>query len=236
MNPLINIFSGIITSVNRLLNGIDRRTADSIRQGFFLLVGILVILAVVIGYQMGKKAARKGGNQIAEFTNSAFDVTRKKEREEGSFRSMLDSELIREMRESSAEKVRFPSNTALEPEFKTGLIEPDSSERKVTPPPAVDMRDRLSEIDHTDRKREIPDTQALKRREAVDKMKNPDIIRDEKTDGSMMRVPGESAIKERPLMYDKTGEQSDKPGPGRKRAPRKRELKPLEPTPGVLEK
>ncbi len=145
MNPLVQILSRMIGGLNALIERTPRKTAESIRQGFFLLTAILLVIAVIIGHQIGKKGARKMGTQIAGETNDTFDIDIKLGKESGDFRSMLDSELLSEIRESTINKVQYPVQGRLEPETGDGLIEPPSPERTLSPTPDLDLRDRISE-------------------------------------------------------------------------------------------
>ena len=109
MNPVVKIISTVIISINRLIDSLDPRMADSIRQGFYFFTALLLIAGLIIGFQTGKRAAKKGGKQMAEFTNNAFDITIKKERESGDFRGMLDSVLLKEVRELSLIHISEPT-------------------------------------------------------------------------------------------------------------------------------
>ncbi len=125
MNPLIESVNRIIYSINNVIGKIDKRTAMMIRQIFYLLIFFLTIGGIVWGWQLGREAARIKSPPIASNTSEVFDIDIKKERDEGSFGAMLESELIRESGNYSLEKPRFRSRENLEPDLDESIIEPE---------------------------------------------------------------------------------------------------------------
>jgi len=237
MNIIVRIISRLLGGVNGLLDGMNARTADAIKQGFFIFTALCVIGGIIIGYTMGKGAAKKSGTQIAEFTNDAFRIDLKRQREGGDFRSMLDSELIKEVRESSINKIQFPARSRLELETGEGLIEPDSAERKISPAPSMDQRDRLSEAERLDERRPAADVKSLRRRSLDVPAEEPGIIREERS---------ERIIKERGLATEPRGDGAvsrdaiepslEKRAPEGRQTRRRPVLKPLEKNTGIIDK
>jgi len=244
MNPLVQIVSKAIDALNTAIERTPRRTAESIRQGFFLATAILLVIGIIIGHQIGKKGARKMGTQIAGETNDTFDIDIKLERKGGEFRTMLDSELMSEVRESTIGKIGFPVQGRLEPETGDGIIEPPSPERAVSPTPGLDLRDRISEPARTDDIRVPSDVRNLKRRDPYPAGgEKPEIIREERDEGILKpgrieteeRVP--PPITERPLVReDKTPSDKQAVEPVRRIKRRPAELKPIGKDTGIITK
>ncbi len=229
MNPIVKIISQGISGINGLLDGMGQRTADTIRQAFFTVTALFLIAGAIAGYFMGQKSARRSGTQLVESTNDAFRIDIKKDRRAGDFRSMLDSELINEVRESSINKVAFPSNDRLEPQRKEGIVEPDTSERKITPGPGLDLRERISETDRTEEKVISPDVKNLKKRDLDSGYsEKPGILKDEPVEGIRKAAGKEKG---------KSGEISRPPrGEGMKGTRQAPVLKPIERKSGIIEK
>ena len=244
MNPLVQMISKAIGALNTAIDRTPKKTADGIRQGFFLATAVLLVVGIIIGHQIGKKSARKMGTQIAGETNQTFDIDIMLERKDGKFRTMLDSELMSEMRESGIGKIGFPVQGRLEPETGDGIIEPPSPERAESPVPGLDLRDRISEPARTDDIRAPSDIRNLKRRDPYPSGgEKPEILREERDEGILKpgrietedRVP--PPLTERPLVReDKTpsGKQAGEPANRIKRRPA--ELKPIGKDTGIITK
>jgi len=240
----MRIVSKIIETLNNAIEHTPKRTADTIRQSFFLLTAILMVTGVIIGHQIGKKGARKMGTQIAGETNDTFDIDIKLERKGGDSRFMLDSDLMSEVRESSIGKIGFPARGRLEPETGDGIIEPPSPERAVSPTPGLDLRDRISEPARTDDIRVPSDVRNLKRRDPYPAGgEKPEIIREERDEGILKpgrieteeRIP--PPITERPLVReDKTPSDKQAVEPVRRIKRRPAELKPIGKDTGIITK
>ncbi len=244
MNSLVQILSRMIGGLNALIESTPRKTAGTIRQGFFLLTAVLLIIAVIIGHQIGKKGARKMGTQIVGETNDAFDIDIKLEKRDGDFRSMLDSELLSEIRESTINKIQFPVQGRLEPETGDGIIEPPSPERTLTPTPDMDLRDRISEPARTDDVRTASDVKDLKRRDPFPAAaEKPEIIKDERTESILKpgtldnidRMP--PPLTEKPLVRENRAP-ADKASvePVKKLRRRPAELRPIRKDTGIIAK
>ncbi len=178
MNPITRVLSFLITQINILIDRLDRKTIETIKQSFYFLIFIATIAAIILGYNLGKKAAKRGGKPLAELTNEAFTIDIKKERREGRFPSMLDTETIRETDSRDFNKLRFPTKDILEPETRDNIVEPESLKKRPVTLREID-KDRIAEIDREGTDLTNPEVQKLKRREAPLRERNLDIMKDE---------------------------------------------------------
>ncbi|HSV95772.1 MAG TPA: hypothetical protein VLM75_02430 [Spirochaetota bacterium] len=244
MNLLVHIFSRMIGALNALIERTPRKTAETIRQSFFLLTAVLLIVAVIIGHQIGKKSARKMGTQIAGETNDVFDIDIKLEKRGGDFRSMLDSELLSEIRESTIKKRQFPVQGRLEPETGDGIIEPPSLERAISPMPDLDLRDRISEPARTDDVRAASDVKNLRRRDPYPGLgEKPEVLKDERTERVLKpgTIEGDDRVPppptEKPLVReDSAPSEKQAPGPVKELKRRPAELRPIQKDTGIIAK
>lgn len=113
-----------------MINKIPRRTQQTIKSMFFLVVFAGAVGAFIWGAVQGREAAEIKSAPIVSSTNEVFDVDVKREREGGNFSAMLDSEVINEMKSIEAGKMRFPTKTNLEPETDQGIVESDYGRKK----------------------------------------------------------------------------------------------------------
>ncbi|MCX8124914.1 MAG: hypothetical protein N3F66_12245 [Spirochaetes bacterium] len=109
MNPIASILQAIVRTLNRMIDSIDIRTQQSIKEGFFFLVFLLSIAAIFIGYNLGKQSAKPAGRPYAEITNDVFDLDIKMKKEPGSFQSMLESALMEQRQQLTDNKVAYPT-------------------------------------------------------------------------------------------------------------------------------
>jgi hypothetical protein len=227
MNPLTRIISLLINGLNHFLESMDRKTVEAIKQSFYFITFVALIIAIIIGYNSGKKAAKRGGKTLAENTNQVFSVDVKRERPEGRFYSMLDTDAIREIDRSDYNKLQFPSRATLEPENRDELVEPDLFKKEKSP--EIDI-DRLAEIDRTDEKPE-PSIKTLPKRESPLRDRKLDII-DEKKENRI--ITGEDAESEKPKEPEKMRREMNEP---RKMKDLRKgtELNPLEKREGIIE-
>lgn len=239
MNPIVKILSVIISGINSVLDGMNRRTVDTIKQGFYFITAILIIAGAIVGYEMGQKSAKIKGTQIAGSTNDIFLIDIKKERATGDFRSMLDSELIREVRESGINKIEFPSNSKYDIETREKIIEPNSSERKVNPPPSLETRDRLSEIERTNDTPDARDVRNLRKKGNIkENDTSPELLGNDTNDRVIKEEPlGGAPARDRDTESRPTGAKKSGPeklAPVMRQAPS--ELNPIEKNAGIIKK
>ncbi len=161
MNILIKIFNKIIIAINKLIDGLDRKTVETIKMSFYGVVLIIVVIGIYIGYSSGKGAAKKYGKPLNEDTNEVFDSMIKKSRYKGQYRSMLESELIEEQKELQLKKVEFPSSDHLKSEIETKVVEPDKDIKKDR---ALSFDGKkIADVERTDEKVRKPDVRELKK-------------------------------------------------------------------------
>jgi hypothetical protein len=228
MNPITRILSFLIVQINILIDKLDRKTIETIKQSFYFLIFIATIAAIILGYTLGKKAAKRGGKPLAELTNEAFTIDIKKERREGGFPSMLDTETIREVDRGDFNKLRFPSKEILEPETKDNIVEPESLKKRSSTLQEIDT-DRIAEIDREGTDLTTPDVEKLKRREAQLRERNLDIIKDEEK-----RIMPPRDLESRDKAKDDKG--TEKPNILKKqKRSQPRELKLLEKKQGIID-
>ncbi len=109
MNPIASILHTFVRIINRMIDSIDIRTQQSIKEGFFFLVFLLSVGAVFLGYHLGKQSAKPAGKPYAEITNDVFDLDIKMKKEPGSFQSMLEGALMEQRRELTDNKLTYPT-------------------------------------------------------------------------------------------------------------------------------
>jgi hypothetical protein len=161
MNIISKVLNKVIIAINRVIDGLSRKTVETIKMSFYGLVFIIVALGIYIGYSSGKGAAKKHGKPINEDTNEVFDSLIKKSRDRGQYKSMLESELIEEKKDIQLKKVEFPTNDNLKSEIETKVIEPDKDikkERSIS----FDSQ-KIADVERTDEKAKKSDVRELKK-------------------------------------------------------------------------
>ncbi|OHD68665.1 MAG: hypothetical protein A2W19_12660 [Spirochaetes bacterium RBG_16_49_21] len=138
-------------SINKAASGIDRligrmpyRAQESVKGMFYLFVFMLTVGGAVYGVIRGRDAAVIKSAPIIEHTNDTFELDIKRERNEGNFSSMLDSDMINEEKKSGLGKMEFPMRAHMEPEADKGIIEPDT-QKKVKPSADIMTREPIFE-------------------------------------------------------------------------------------------
>ncbi len=109
MNPIASILQAIVRTINRIIDSIDVRAQQSIKEGFFFLIFLLSVGAVFWGYHLGKQSAKPAGRPYAEITNDVFDLDIKMKKEPGSFQSMLESALMEQRQQLTDNKLTYPT-------------------------------------------------------------------------------------------------------------------------------
>jgi hypothetical protein len=132
------------SGIDRMMGNMSYETQQSIRSVFFLTVFALVVGGSIYGYMKGKNAAVIKSTPIIEFTNDVFDLDLKRERGEGNFSSMPDSDMINELKGKDVNKTQYPSRVSLEPEVDRGIIEPDINKR-IRPQADVQIKEPIIE-------------------------------------------------------------------------------------------
>ena len=131
MNPVLKILTTAIISINKLIDSMSLRTIETVKRGFFFFIFIMCIVGIVIGYNMGTKSARIKSDPLAEFVNDTFKIDINKERADGDFSDMLESEIVNESTMNNFTKSNFPTRENLNPELSKEAVE---SENKIPEP------------------------------------------------------------------------------------------------------
>ena len=163
MNPFTNTIYKIVMSLNRMIEKMDKRTIESIKQGTKMLAFFIVIGCVILGIHMGKKAAKTGGIQLVKGTNDIFEIDVKRSADRPWTASMVESDKISENTAPGLTRYLFPSSGEAEPQVRDGIVEPETPELTKTGPASVDSRDNLAEIDRTGETPAKTDVRTLRR-------------------------------------------------------------------------
>lgn len=131
MNPVLKILTTAIISINKLIDSMSLRTIETVKRGFFFFIFIMCIIGIVIGYNMGTKSARIKSYPLAEFVNDTFKIDINKEKADGDFSDMLESEIVNESTMNNFTKSNFPTRETLNPELSKEAVE---SENKIPEP------------------------------------------------------------------------------------------------------
>lgn len=135
MNPVLKILTSVIISINRFIDSMSLKTVETVKRGFFFFIFIMCIIGIVIGYNMGTKSARIKSDPLAEFVNDTFKIDINKERADGDFSDMLESEIVNESPMNNFTKSNFPTRENLNPELSKEAIE---SENRIPEPDVMD--------------------------------------------------------------------------------------------------
>lgn len=194
MDAFFKIISNLIITLNKIINNLDKKTLETIKKSFYSAVIILGTLAIMIGYFNGKGAAKRTGESIAPTTDSVFDFTRGRERDTAQFRSMLETELINELKEANLTKNQFPSNERLEMKLNNNIIESERLDTKIELP-QPDPKTMLIEIDRSEDMKYTKPIDELQRRPDLSADENmPDMMKDIKNQ-PLKSIPGEDSNK-----------------------------------------
>ncbi len=167
-----------VSGVDNLIRKIPKRTQQTIRNLFMLTMFCLIGGGIVLGVMWGKEAAKIKSAPIIDNTNEAFELDIKRERSEGNF-SMLDTEMINEMKKMEIDKIQFPARTSMEPEVDRGIIEPESG-RKAKGSPEVGIQDPLFEGDYKKRPSIDSDVRPVEKRTRASSEDRESILDSEK--------------------------------------------------------
>lgn len=161
MNFIVKAINQIIIIINKLIDSLDKKTVSTIRNSFFGLVFVLLIVGIFIGYNKGKGSAKKYGKSLTESTNEIFTTTFNSRRSKGQYRSMLETELIEERKNIQLNKVPFPARETVKTEIETKVIEPDPDIKKNTSL-HIDNQ-KIPEVKRTDETIKKSDVRELKK-------------------------------------------------------------------------
>jgi len=209
-----------VSGIDRMIGTIPQHNQQTIRGVFFLLIFGFIIGGAVYGTMRGKEAAEIKSAPIIERTNDAFDLDIKREGEGGNFTSMLDAEVINEMKKIDRGKIQFPSRASMEPEADRGIIEPPSG-RKVRESPDVRVQDPLFEGDYKAKPKIESEVRSLEKRKNTDSGDRESLMESEKKEVPPLQEADpkrKSDIRERgsevkPLEKKRPGRRSDTRAP-----------------------
>ncbi len=136
MKSPVNIIRNIIISINDLIDGLNANTVRNIRQGFFFLFFILAIVAMIIGFNMGKESARIKSPPLAKNVNDTFEIDISREKSDGDFGSLLESQVLTESRYTRPMEKPYKISQDLTPEHEVGIID-DTKQRQKKPIPEL---------------------------------------------------------------------------------------------------
>jgi phosphoribulokinase len=94
MNPVFKILDTVFGSIGDILNSISPSIQRTIRNAFFFLIFVIAMVGAYFGYNKGKGAASIKSDPLAKYTNQVFDIDIKRERDDGKFGDMLETESI----------------------------------------------------------------------------------------------------------------------------------------------
>lgn len=137
MKSPLEILRNIINLINNAIDSLSVKTVQSIKQGFFFLLFILAIIAVIIGYNMGKESARIKSPPLAKNVNDAFEIDISREKKDGDFGSLLESQVLTESRYTRPTEKPYKISGDLKPEYEVGIID---STRKKRRKPSPELR------------------------------------------------------------------------------------------------
>ncbi len=219
-----------VSGVDRMIDKIPKKTQQTVRSAFMLLIFTATVGGIAMGVMWGKQAAEIKSAPIIERTNDAFELDIKRERPEGSF-SILDSDMINEMKKMDPGKTQFPTRATMEPEVDRGIIEGESG-KKVKQSPEIRSQDPLFEGDYRKKPSIDSDVKIIEKRSGASLDDRESLIENEKKGIAPLRK-GDPADRGDPYM--------DVPGPPRfekrpepdlgdresQKDPEKREVKPI---------
>ncbi len=166
MNFLLNMLSGMLSAIDRLLGGMDKRTQETVKQAGYILAFAVIVGSVGFGIHLGRKAAKIGAMPNFKSTNQIFEVDVKRNRQTAFSRTMVESDGINEITDPELKRILFPSKAGQEPTASETVIEPETERH--APAEGAGGSDRLSEIDRTDGAPAAPDVRTLKKKEHDD--------------------------------------------------------------------
>lgn len=226
-----NILSKIIGSIDNAIGGMDRKTAESVRQAGYLVGFLLVAASVGLGIHYGRESARMGQTPNFTHTNQIFETLVKRGRQTSYTRTLVESDQINEITDPELKRILFPTQVGQEPTVSENVVEPETGKKAA----AADAEgtDRLSEIDRTDEGPAKADVRTLKKRESSEGAAAPGVLESEEgKEGVVLRK--DRADVRRP---SQEGGASDAAVPGKTiRVYRKKSPNPLDSGAGVIDR
>ncbi len=224
MNPVFNILARILSGIDHLIGGIDKRTLETVKQAGYLLAFVLIAGSVGFGIYKGREAARIGAMPSFSSINEIFEVDVKRARKTGFSRTLMESDQINEIADPELRRILFPTQAGQEPSVSDTIVEPEAFHKTAAPAET----DRLSEIDRTDEKPQKSDVKPLSKK---DEATHPETIPPDAEEGALPRKSGVD-VRGGSKESDSSSISSGKPI----RVQGKKSPKPLDRGPEVLDK
>ncbi len=224
MNSIFGAITKLFDILNKLFDSIDARTLQSIRNGFFTLVFLLMVAGAIVGYNMGTDSARVKSPPLVDSTNDIFDIDISRSKNEGSFSEMLDTEDIREGERRPSERTAYPAQEQMEPETEDGIFDsPKIIEKKRRP--SISVEDPVIEGEYTAKQYQKGDVRDV-RKNARASDTSPELITgDEK--GAMEGISGKTETETQPGQDIRDGKKGI-------RSTKRREPQPITDDTGII--
>ncbi len=155
MNPIFKILDTVFGSIGDVLSNISPGVQRTIRSAFFTLIFIIAMVGIYIGYTKGKNAASIKSDPLAKFTNQVFDIDIKRERDDGKFGDMLETESINEMKISDPKKNKYATKDRFDPDFDAGIVE-GGRDKKIWARPEMEDKNMIFDGSTDKLKKEEP--------------------------------------------------------------------------------
>ncbi len=147
MNPVFKILSSIIIKINNIIDSMSLKNIEAIKRGFYFFIFVMSVAGIIFGYNMGTKSAKIKSDPLAEFVNDTFKIDINKEKADGDFSQLLESEIINESPINNFNKTSFPIRENLNPEINKEAIEsankipePDVADKPLKPETPIDEK------------------------------------------------------------------------------------------------
>lgn len=193
----MSIINKILSSLDRIIGGIPKKSTAMIRQIFFTIVFICVIGGLIYGIIAGKNAAHKTGIRIINETDDVFDIERRLERgDDPGFAGVGEAEYITERAASDYRKDEIRTNERLLPENREFVVE---APRDVKVRQSFDEssdKERLAEISPVDNSKPESEVSRIERETRISETKPGVIMKDK---APPLEPAKEKPVKERKL-------------------------------------
>lgn len=109
---------------------------------------------------MGRGSAKITREPIINITNDVFSMDINREKTDGNFQSMLDTDMVQELKSADSKKTTIPTRENLQPDVDRGLIEPGTDKKKRVSA-GVEYQDFISEGQYRPKDRASADVKPL---------------------------------------------------------------------------
>lgn len=137
MNPLAlvkNVLGSITGKVDEMIEHMPTRRVKSIKQTYFLVIFVLVVIGAFWGRYLGGEAAGIKMPPLASSVRDVFEYDVYKERGEGGdLDLMIESERISGQSSKAIDKIAFPSREPFDMEYEGGIVDYKRDKRLTAP-------------------------------------------------------------------------------------------------------